>query len=210
MPGKYWETDRYYHIYNHANGNDNLFVEADNYKWFLRQYDTYISPIADTYAYCLMPNHFHFLIKLKTSGELLQTFPKFETLEKLENAALPSKQFANLFSSYTQAFNKKYKRKGSLFLKNFKRSLVDNDNYISIIIAYIHLNPVLHQFAEVPEAWSWSSYNTLVSNAPTRLKRNEVIEWFGNIERLVDHHQQYRASKFRDVKMPDILFEQLS
>jgi hypothetical protein len=85
MLAKDWEPDRYYHIYNHANGNENLFVEGDNYKWFLRQYHTYISPIADTYAYCLMPNHFHFLIKLKSSKELLQSFPKFETLERWKN-----------------------------------------------------------------------------------------------------------------------------
>jgi putative transposase len=204
---KDWETDRYYHIYNHANGNENLFVEADNYKWFLRQYHTYVSPIADTYAYCLMPNHFHLLIKLKSSIELLKAFPKFETLEKLEKSALPSKQFANLFSSYTQAFNKKYKRKGSLFLKNFKRSIIDDDFYLSTIIAYIHLNPVLHQFVKMPETWSWSSYNTMISNSPTRLKRNEVIEWFGNKEQLIAHHQQYRASKFSGIQIPGFLVD---
>jgi putative transposase len=205
MLAKDWEPDRYYHIYNHANGNENLFVEGDNYKWFLRQYHTYISPIADTYAYCLMPNYFHFLIKLKSSKELLQSFPKFETLEKVEKSALPSRQFANLFSSYTQGFNKKYQRKGSLFLKNFKRTVIDNDNYLSSIIAYIHLNPVIHQFAEVPGAWLWSSYNTVVSDAPTNLKRNEVIGWFGNKEQLVAHHQQYSDGKFREIPIPILI-----
>jgi putative transposase len=152
-----------------------------------------------------MPNHFHFLLKLKNTLELLQAFPKFETLEKMKKSALPSKQFANLFSSYTQAFNKKYGRKGSLFLKNFKRIPIDQDNYLSTIIAYIHLNPILHQFVETPEAWPWSSYNTIVSNSPTKLKRNEVIEWFGNREQFVAHHQQYRASKFREIQMPGFL-----
>ena len=106
-----------YHIYNHANGEDNLFRERENYRFFLQQYEKHITPVADTLAYCLMPNHFHLLVRIKDAEALLQTFPKFETLEKLAASNIISKQFANLFSSYTQAFNKKYDRKGSLFQK---------------------------------------------------------------------------------------------
>ncbi len=108
--------NQYYHIYNHANGDDNLFREEENYRFFLQQYHQHIDAIADTVAWCLMPNHFHLLVKIKNEESLLQTFSKFETLEKLL-----SKKFSNLFSSYTQAFNKLYQRRGSLFIKNFKR-----------------------------------------------------------------------------------------
>lgn len=55
------ETGQYYHIYNHANGDDNLFREAKNYPFFLQKYHQHISPIAETIAWCLMPNHFHLL-----------------------------------------------------------------------------------------------------------------------------------------------------
>jgi REP element-mobilizing transposase RayT len=209
MAIKDWETDRYYHVFNHANGNEKLFVEADNYKWFLHQYDSYINPVADTFAYCLLPNHFHFLIKLKNSLELLKAFPKFETLEKLEDSHLPSKQFSNLFSSYTQGFNKKYHTKGSLFLKNFKRRLINSDTYISTAIAYIHLNPVFHGFVSQPEAWPWSSYNTVLGDAPTRLKRTQVLEWFGNKEQLIAHHIDYRHSKTGAQLEPDFLMGEL-
>src|SRR5665647_1869477 len=90
-----------YHIYNHAVGDDNLFRHADNYKYFLQRYADFIHPIAQTYAYCLMPNHFHVLIRIRSEEAIvenikLNTFPKFETLEKLL-----SKQFSNFFSSYT-------------------------------------------------------------------------------------------------------------
>jgi putative transposase len=54
--------NRYYHLFNHAIGSDNLFKEKENYLYFLRKYGIYISPVCQTYAYCLMPNHFHFLI----------------------------------------------------------------------------------------------------------------------------------------------------
>jgi REP element-mobilizing transposase RayT len=112
-------SDCFYHIYNRANGNERIFLSGDNYSFFLKKYMQYIDPIAHTYCYCLMPNHFHFLIQIKNEEELKNSlqvrspaFPKFQTLEKLT-----SKQFANLFSSYTQAFNKQQGRRGSLFIK---------------------------------------------------------------------------------------------
>ncbi len=200
------EPGRYYHIYNHANGSENLFREPENYRWFLHQYHSYINPIAETYAYCLLPNHFHFLIRLRDIHTLLQTFPKFETLEKLSHASLPSKQFSNLFSSYTQGFNKKYRRKGSLFLKNFKRKAIDSDQYFSLLIAYIHMNPVVHQFTVSPEDWLWSSYKSVLSNLPTQLERNMVLNWFGGRNSFVSFHRQYHISKFPEIQLLDHWF----
>ncbi|HVM88269.1 MAG TPA: hypothetical protein VMT76_08770 [Puia sp.] len=143
----------YYHIFNHAIGNENLFREDENYRFFLQKYDLYIYQVAETLAYCLMPNHFHFLIKIKSEGQLVAAFPKFKTLEKLIEANCISKQFSNFFSSYTLSFNKKYNRMGSLFLKNFKRQQVEKDSYFSKIIHYIHSNPVHHGFVHSVDEW---------------------------------------------------------
>ncbi|MDR7130780.1 REP element-mobilizing transposase RayT [Algoriphagus sp. 4150] len=109
------EQSQSYHIYNHANGAENIFRAEENYRFFLQQYAKYLGEVVDTYAYCLMPNHFHLLVSVKSEEMLRSTFPKFQTLEKLV-----SKQFSNFFSSYTQSFNKVYERKGSLFIKNLK------------------------------------------------------------------------------------------
>lgn len=54
-----------YHIFNHANGFENIFMEDENYRFFLEKYQQYIKPIAETYAYCLMPNHFHLVIRIR-------------------------------------------------------------------------------------------------------------------------------------------------
>src|SRR5690606_21905148 len=94
----------------------------------------------------------------------LTALPKFRTLEGLVNneaklSHLLSKQFSNFFSSYSQAFNKVYQRRGSLFIKNFKRKKVDNDVYLTQLILYIHLNPVKHGFTKDIEAWSWTSFS---------------------------------------------------
>ena len=63
-----------YHIYNHANGFENIFENEGNYVYFLKKYAEFISPIADTFAYALMPNHFHFLVRIKPSDILWQNF----------------------------------------------------------------------------------------------------------------------------------------
>lgn len=67
--------EKVYHIYNHANGNENLFRNPANYSYFLEKYSEYIYPIAETYAYCLMPNHFHLMIKVRSENEII-TFLK--------------------------------------------------------------------------------------------------------------------------------------
>lgn len=69
----YYETlepDKYYHIYNHAVGQDNLFNTDENYRFFLEKYAHYIIPVADIFAYCLLPNHFHFAIRIKPEDEI--------------------------------------------------------------------------------------------------------------------------------------------
>lgn len=108
-----------------------------------------------------MPNHFHLLVKIKFEDEIASTFPKFGTLEKLEaKSNFISKQFANFFSSYTQSFNKVYGRRGSLFLKNFKRKEISDENYLRNLILYIHLNPVKHGFTNDILDWKWVSYQS--------------------------------------------------
>ena len=134
----------YYHIYNHANGNDQLFYEEKNYHYFLDKMKEFILPVAKIYSYCLMPNHFHILLKIKDEDEIrnMESFPKFETLEKVSKedkiqfiekmervvSSFVSKQFSNFFSSHTQAINRMYSRKGSLFMKNFKRKKKTDEN----------------------------------------------------------------------------------
>jgi len=105
-----------YHIYNHANGNENLFREDENYGYFLQRYWEFIDPIAEIYAYCLMPNHFHLMVKIRREDEISEYFKLSKNLIDVEDlSGLISKQFSNLFNAYSKAFNKKYSRRGSLF-----------------------------------------------------------------------------------------------
>lgn len=191
------QIGRYYHIYNHANGDDNLFREAKNYPFFLSKYHLHIDPIAETIAWCLMPNHFHLLVRIKDEAALKQDFPKFKTLENLDEeekqlqlSYLLSKQFSNLFSSYSQSFNKVYQRRGSLFLKNFKRKEVSEFSYLFQVIIYIHLNPVKHGFTKKPQDWEWSSYTAFSNHQP-----DLTTELFGNTYESV--HQE-KCQQFKE------------
>ena len=77
------EPDAFFHVFNRANGSELLFSSQENYQYFLKRYKHFIPSIAETYCYCLMPNHFHFLIKIKSEEELKMRpdFSKFPTKE---------------------------------------------------------------------------------------------------------------------------------
>ncbi len=122
------ENGKYYHIYNRGNNGIDLFYETENYNHFLKLYEKYIDPIAETFAWCLMKNHFHILVYIKETNEIDIAKLEYSSTDKPKTVN-SSKQFSNLFNAYTQAMNKRYNRTGSLFEKNFKRIVVASENY---------------------------------------------------------------------------------
>ena len=184
------EPDMIYHIYNRANGNEKLFVSDDNYRFFLQKYRQYISRVADTFSYCLMPNHFHFLIRIK-DGEHLRDHQGFQNLDGLGVSKLLSQQFSNFFNSYTKAFNKQQNRMGSLFMSNFKRKPVTDQTYLYKLIHYIHYSPVAAGICEHPEQWPHSSYFHIVSNNSDLVLSDEVVAWFEDLGNFIYcHHNE--------------------
>lgn len=93
-----------YHIYNRGNNKQKIFFTKNNYHFFLQKMKIELKPFSDIICYCLMPNHFHFLIS---------TYNNFDPLQ-LSNG------FKTLLSSYTKAINLQEKRSGSLFQQNSK------------------------------------------------------------------------------------------
>jgi REP element-mobilizing transposase RayT len=160
----------YYHVYNRGNNGENLFREARNYHYFLELYAAHIEPVADTFAFCLLKNHFHLLVRIKAAHE-------------------PSQAFSNLFNAYTKTINKAYARTGSLFQKPFQRLAVANDSYFLPLIFYIHFNPQKHGLVTDFRDWPYSSYHTLGSAQPTHLDRAAVLGWFGDAPHYEDFHR---------------------
>ncbi|MFY0675541.1 MAG: transposase [Bacteroidia bacterium] len=188
--------NQYYHILNRANGNDVLFKEEENYFFFLEKYKKHVHPVVETLAYALMGNHFHLVVRVRSVQALNSTFPKFKTLEKFdERSNFISKQFSNLFSSYTQSFNKKYNRTGSLFQKNFKSHHLNNNSYLLNAIAYVHTNPVHHGFCGRITDWSFTSFQGILSSKPTLLGRNQVLDLFEGRENFIQFHTDFEERK---------------
>jgi REP element-mobilizing transposase RayT len=159
----------YYHLYNRGNGGANLFRRERNYRYFLKKYAYYAEPVAQTFAYALMPNHFHLLVRVKPLAE-----------QPPEQAPLKaSRQLAHCFNAYTKAVNRAWGRSGSLFEKNFKRRAVDSERYFAVLVRYIHRNPQAHGFVQDFRTWPHTSYAALGGARPTRLRRALVMEWFG-------------------------------
>jgi putative transposase len=147
---------QYYHLYNRGNDRQRIFFERENYLYFLRQFRRYlVEDTLDVLAYCLMPNHYHFLVCLR-SPQLSQQMHAFSL-------------------SYTKAINRRYERCGSLFQGRFCAIELDSDAYLLHLTRYIHLNPVKAGFVENPEDWEFSSYREYIDLRRGTLPKLEAI-----------------------------------
>ena len=181
-----------YHLFNHANGSENLFVEQKNYRFFLGRLAHHILPVCRLFSYCLMPNHFHLTLQVRQEEELQQLWKKStsQILTQEQLVLKTSKAFGNLFSSYTQSFNRVYDRMGSLFIPSMKTEPITDDNHFCKVIHYTHANPVHHGFTKNIEDWPHSSYKIFLSDKPTKLERRYVLDMFGGKTAFVKYHEQ--------------------
>ncbi len=201
----------FYHIYHHAVGGRNLYRVANNYEHFLNLYNKYIESVAETYAWVLMPNHFHVLVRIKEEKQIgfykklnsdrsddsvrFQTttdLSEFGEPERIDISKLkrpvPSKHFSHLFNAYSRYFNNSIETCGTLFERRFKRKQIDNMEYLRRVVIYIHCNPIHHGFCSHPLEYPWSSYLTCTSDKSTKLKRDEIIGWFGGKKAFEEEH----------------------
>lgn len=173
--------DGVYHVYNRGVERRLIFAEPEDYKTYVNRFDQLLSNPAnlntqrtrgrkggdrlhsyygevELLAYCLMPNHFHLLVR------------------QLKQDALP-KFMSSLMTSYSMYFNRKYDRVGSLFQGRYKAALIDADSYYMHISRYIHLNPL--DIAKQYENYPYSSYANYVSGSgPEWLNYSAVQEMF--------------------------------
>ncbi len=146
------EPGKFYHIYNRGNNGENIFIAERNYAYFLNLYAKHIEPVAETFGYCLLRNHFHVLARIRPerpgrfpadhqpsltaskTGQISRPDHLVETCQ----VCTPSQAFSNLFNAYTKSINKTYRRTGSLFEKPFRRIEVATPDYCLRLIHYIH------------------------------------------------------------------------
>ncbi|NOY57552.1 MAG: hypothetical protein GXO75_01280 [Calditrichaeota bacterium] len=77
-----------------------------------------------------------------------------------------------------------------MFQKSFKRIRVDTEKYFTAVIHYIHNNPIHHHYRDSYEKWPFSSYNAFLSNSPTKVRREDVLDWFGSKSAFIEFHAE--------------------
>ncbi len=183
-----------YHLFSRAVGSEKLFLSDENYLFFLQKLKQHTSAVCKLYCYALLPNHFHLLAKMNDDESIIQNFEEVKkiTYQPLQHniSDFMMERFSNFLNSYTKSFNKTYKRKGALFIDYMKRSKVNEAGDFTAYVWYIHKNAVHHQFSKAIGEWQFDSYSSILSDAPTSLLRDEVIEWFGNRKEFIKFHQQ--------------------
>ena len=156
----------YYHIYNRGNNQQNIFFERENYLFFLRRVRKYLLPNGIVVAaYCLMPNHYHLMVGVKQTSEVLETSEVSDV----------STGMMQLSVSYTKSINKRYQRSGVLFQGPFQAVHVDRNEYLLHLSRYIHLNPVTAGLVERPEDWEFSSYREYIGLRNGALPEPEIV-----------------------------------
>jgi putative transposase len=163
------EEGNYYHIYNRGHNKERIFFEEENYLYFLRQFKKFLIPHVDVFAYCLLPNHFHFFIKIN----------KVEEFEK---------GIKNFFISYSRSINQKYNRVGSLFQGRYKTVEIHDDAHFTRMVTYIHQNPLKAGLVKKIEDYKFSSYPAYVSGRLSLVNCTEVLNWYGGIDEFKNCH----------------------
>ncbi len=168
--------DNYYHIYNRGNNSARIYFTPENYRYFINKYWTLLGAYVQTYAFCLLGNHFHFLIKVNDSNE--------------EGYHLKvSHQFRRMFQSYALAINKQEGRSGSLFQKHFRRIQVNDMDYLMRLVFYIHFNPQKHQIVQNFRSYPYSSYNSFTTRSfDSMIDCETVYAWFNGHENFINYH----------------------
>ena len=198
--------DFVYHIYNHSSGLKNLFIDDEDKDYFLQKFKYYFAAFFDIYAFCLMPNHYHFAVRVKMEEAV--KFSEDKEMSKLWRSFMEGDatlnnliidQFRRFHSSYALFYNNKHQNRGQLFLNRHKRISVDVDGRLKDLICYIHHNPIHHGFENYFSAWKYSSYLIYVESLNTIIDRQFVLNLFTGLDSFISAHNEYRVEKNKNL-----------
>jgi len=190
------ECGCYFHIYNRGINREKIFYEEAHYIRFMRQYKKLLRDHVETYAYCLLPNHFHFLIRIRDSN-----IPGFEHEV--------STRLNILFSQHALSINRERNRYGSLFCKSFKRIKIKSEFYLQNLTVYIHRNPLNHKISNDFVKYRYNSFQEIIRRKSGLVNVEEVIGFFGSSEEFIlkhieeDSHVFLGKLKIEKLHIPD-------
>ncbi|MBJ6367524.1 transposase [Snuella sedimenti] len=171
------EKDHYYHIFNRGINSTIIFATEDNMTYFLKLVKKHLTDKVDIIAYCLMNNHFHFIVKI------------------IEDNNKATQAFSNLFNAYAKAFNKQQNRTGTLFERPYKRIRIDNESYLKNLILYVHRNPENHNLIKNFQDYRFSSFNAYLKNKESIISKTKdyILSMFEDIDNFKHAHHTYQS-----------------
>ena len=175
-----FQKDHIYHIYNQGNNQREVFFERRNYLFFLEKVKTHIVPYSDILAWCLMPNHFHFMVLVREVEISIDSHPMTWSHRMTSTKRTLNQSIAIMLRSYTRAINKHKNISGSLFRQKTKAECITcpegispswyvengittyintlpEDDYPQVCFNYIHENPVKSGLVKRIIDWEFSS-----------------------------------------------------
>ena len=154
----HFSVHEFYHIYNRGNNRQPIFFSHANYLFFLKKVRQQLLPVCKIISYCLVPNHFHFII-VATENSITER----KTFGGKGMQELPYR-LGILLSSYAQAINKQNGTIGSLFQQKTRCKILREaingrqESYLGSCFFYIHQNPLKAEFVNNLSGWPYSSY----------------------------------------------------
>lgn len=173
-----FESGILYHVYNQGNDRQPIFFSKENYRFFMKKMAKHLTPHCHILAWCLMPNHFHWMLLVK-SRETRQTAPSGQTGRESDQMGIEgtgqtgnrelTRAIGTVLSSYTQAINRQENRSGSLFRQKTKAVEIESLEYALTCFHYIHQNPIKAGLAEKLEEWKFSSFREYLEHSDNHL-----------------------------------------
>jgi REP-associated tyrosine transposase len=194
----------YYHVVFRSVDGVMLFHTDENRIYFLQKFSFYFKPVSTCLAYCLLENHVHFIIRVRSLSSLKENIllisPEAQTMSMkkfLENPGcvdivenVLERQVNSFMVSYANAYNKRFSRKGNLFQSPFRRVEIKEDSHLQQAIIYVHANAQKHKFIKDFKDHRYNSYWEIIKGDCSNVQINEVLHFFGGKEQFIKIHQQ--------------------
>jgi putative transposase len=194
-------SECFYHIVCKSIDGIILFKEAIDNHIFLQRFQQFTTPVFDVWSYCLLTNHTHHIVKIKSLATILENIKKLNDktqamksfLSNQNNElffdAMIERQMNSFLVSFANYTNNKYKRKGGLFQKPFRRIQVIDDIHLQQAIIYVHANAQRHNIVKDFKDHHYNSYEATVNNNVAFIDAKSVLDFFGGVEDFKNIHK---------------------
>ena len=169
----------YYALQNHGNADEKIFKNENDFEYFRKNFEVEMDPVWQVVAWCFVPDGFKMIVKIKENNNV--------DLSLRQKSHLVSRHYANFMIKYAMRINRRHKRRGSLFARNFKRYQIANEHELRNEILALHSKPIKRKFVKTKFTWPHSSCRILIIKADT-LQAREMIRPFGNVINFIAAH----------------------